>query len=56
MTKRTSKNSVLRDALYWVIYNNTKAKHQDWGVSQLHAVTAQLRAKAVVGDIVANKA
>lgn len=50
MTNNSSK--VLRDALYWVIYNNTKAKHPAWRVSQLHAVTSQLRAKATA-DMVA---
>lgn len=44
MTNNSSK--VLRDTLYWVIYNNTKTKHPTWRVSQLHAVTSQLRAKA----------
>lgn len=30
---------IKRDTLYWLIYNNVKAKHEDWPVSKLHAVT-----------------
>lgn len=31
-----------RDARYWLIYDNVKAKHSDWTISKIHAVAGAI--------------
>lgn len=50
-----TKSYAIRDALYWNIYNNIKAKHPTWRVNQLHAVAAQLRSKVTTAEMVAQE-